>query len=211
MRLVLISDTHNLHKRLTIPEGDVVIHCGDATGTGEFREIASFLCWFDALPHMQKILVAGNHDFIFERDHDISKMLLSEHPGITYLEDSGCKIGRLRFWGSPWQPWFNNWAFNLPRNGERIREKWNGIPMDTDVLVTHGPPHGVLDQVAPGGEHLGCEELAIRIHAVRPKVHCFGHIHGGAGCIKHNETVFINASICNEDYDPINPPTVFDI
>jgi predicted phosphohydrolase len=142
LRLVLISDTHNQHRNIRIPDGDVLIHAGDATGSGEFKEITSFLCWLDEQPHRHKILIAGNHDYCFERDHDISQMLLLEHPGITYLQDSGCEIDGMTLWGSPWQPWFMNWAFNLPRRGDRIREMWNQIPINVDVLITHGPPHG---------------------------------------------------------------------
>lgn len=221
MRLVCLSDTHNQHKRIRVPDGDVLIHAGDGTGNGEFRETAAFLCWMDSLPHHHKIMVVGNHDWTFQRDPDIAGLLLADHPGITYLQDSGYEIGGLKMWGSPWQPWFMNWAFNLPR-GPRIRERWNLIPMDTDILITHGPPHGVLDQVVhePAGgwdpglgrpEHLGCEELAIRLHAVRPRLHVFGHIHGGCGHLERNGTLFVNASICDELYRPTNPAVILDL
>jgi len=142
-------------------------------------------------------------------------------PDVIYLQDSGCEIEGLRFWGSPWQPWFMDWAFNLPRKGEKLRAKWNLIPMDTDVLITHGPPYGVLDEVRPrmtawgpaeeGSGHLGCEELAIRLAAVRPRVHVFGHIHDGYGIHKQAGTTYVNASICTEEYRPTNPPIVIDL
>ena len=211
MRLVLLSDTHTLHRRVKIPDGDVVCHTGDATGQGTLQEIAAFLDWFDRLPHIRKVLIAGNHDFGFESDHGLTRMLLSEHPGITYLQDSGCMIGGLHFWGSPWQPWFMDWAFNLPRKGPRLREKWNMIPLGTDILLTHTGPHGTLDQPHLNREHLGCEELAIRLCTIRPKVHVFGHIHGGAGRMERNGTLYVNASICDEDYRPINEPQVIDL
>lgn len=210
MRLVCISDTHNQHKGISLPEGDVLIHAGDATGNGDFREIASFLSWFESRPHPNKILIAGNHDWGFEREPDITALLLKDHPGITYLQDSGCRIGGVRFWGSPWQPWFCDWAFNLPRNGARIREKWNLIPVETDVLVTHGPPHGVLDNLMHGGR-AGCEELTIRLASIHPKVHVFGHIHWGYGQRTTGDTTYINASICDESYRPVNAPIVFDL
>jgi predicted phosphodiesterase len=221
MRIVCISDTHNRHEGIRVPDGDVLIHAGDGTGTGTFQEIAGFLCWMDGLPHRHKILIAGNHDWLFDREPDMARNLLKDHQGITYLQDSGCEVGGLKFWGSPWQPWFMSWAFNLPR-GLRMREKWNLIPFDTEVLVTHGPPHGVLDQVRkepPGGwepdqdppEHLGCEELRIRALSIRPRLHMFGHIHGGYGIRSDGHTTFVNASICDEDYHPVNPPVVMDL
>lgn len=207
MEIVCLSDTHNLHRELRVPDGDVLIHAGDATGQGSFKEVAAFLRWMDALPHRHKILVAGNHDWLFQRDSDIARMILQDHPGITYLQDSGCEVEGLLIWGSPWQPWFMSWAFNLPRGGQAIREAWNRIPVATDVLVTHGPPHGVLDQVGQG-ESLGCEELSIRLAAVKPRLHVFGHIHDGYGQAKRGQTTFVNASICDEDYRPVNPPIV---
>ncbi len=221
MRIVCLSDTHNLHDRITVPDGDVLVHCGDATGVGSFQELTDFLGWYGRLPHRHKILVAGNHDHCLERDGDICGMILAQNPGITYLQDSGCEIGGVRFWGSPWQPWFNNWAFNLPRGGERIRGRWNLIPMDTDVLITHGPPHGILDEVRPrmtawgipeeGSDPLGCEELAIRLAAVRPRLHLFGHIHDGFGTALGDATTYVNASVCDEDYRPVNPARVIDL
>lgn len=221
MKIVCISDTHNQHKRISVPAGDVLIHAGDGTGSGDFKEIAAFLCWLDSLPHPHKILVAGNHDWTFQRDPDIAGLLLKDHPGITYLQDSGCEINGFKVWGSPWQPMFMSWAFNLPR-GRMLREKWNLIPIDTDILVTHGPPLGILDQVLPvptGGwdpdrgqpEHLGCEEMLIRVRTVKPKLHVFGHIHGGYGIHKDRGTTHVNASICDEDYRPINAPVVLDL
>ena len=207
MKIVCISDSHNQHRKFRVPDGDLLIHAGDATGEGSFKEVAAFLCWLDGLPHRHKILVAGNHDFLFERHPDIATLLLQDHPRITYLQDSGCEVEGLRIWGSPWQPWFMDWAFNLPRGGQGLHEVWNKIPVETDVLVTHCPPHGVLDQVGQG-EHLGCEELAIRLAKVKPRLHVFGHIHDGAGRIRRRGTTFVNASVCDEDYLPLNPAVV---
>lgn len=147
MRLVCISDTHNTHKTLNIPRGDILIHAGDATGQGTSLEVNRFLAWFSTRPHRHKILVAGNHDWLFQHDPDGAAQLLRANPGITYLQDSGVEIEGVKFWGSPWQPWFCDWAFNLPRNGPALRQVWNKIPLDTEVLITHGPPRGMLDQV----------------------------------------------------------------
>jgi predicted phosphohydrolase len=209
MRLVFISDTHT-HRNISLPNGDVLVHAGDATSSGTMHEVIQFLEWFSAQPHAHKIFIAGNHDWLFEREPNLAAMLLSEHPDLVYLQDSGVEIEGTRFWGSPWQPAFYDWAFNLPRKGVRLREAWNKIPMGTDVLITHGPPYGALDQVG-GGEHLGCEELKIRRAAVKPRVHVFGHIHDSYGVAYAGSRVLVNASICDEEYRPLHRPIVVDI
>lgn len=210
MRIVCVSDTHMAHRGLAVPEGDVLVHAGDATSTGTADEVDRFLGWFSAQKHPHKILIAGNHDWLFQQAPDIAHLLLEKHQGISYLQDSGVVIEGVRFWGSPWQPWFCDWAFNLPRKGQRIREARNQIPMGTDVLVTHCPPHGILDQVH-GGEHLGCEELAIRLAMVKPRVHLFGHIHDSFGVAQSTTTTYINACVSTESYKPANPPIVVDL
>ena len=126
-----------------------------------------------------------------------------------YLQDSGCEIEGLKFWGSPWQPVYGGWAFNLPR-GEELREKWEMIPLTTDILVTHCPPKGIGDFIKPG-RHEGCEDLLNAVLRIKPKLHVFGHIHEDYGLHKHEHTTFVNASICNFDYEPINPAIVVDI
>lgn len=209
MRLVCISDTHNSHKAMNLPEGDVLIHAGDATGQGLTLEVERFLAWFASQPHAHKILIAGNHDWLFQRHPDMAAQLLAAHAGITYLQDSGVEIEGVKFWGSPWQPWFCDWAFNLPRKGSAIRETWNKIPLGTEVLITHGPPHGVLDQVH-GGQHLGCEELKIRLEAILPRVHIFGHIHDAYGVAQSKATAYVNACSCDEEYRPTHRPIVLD-
>jgi len=218
MRIVCISDTH-LQQDFSIPAGDVLIHAGDGTSLGTQREVTRWLSWIDAQPHRKKIVVAGNHDFLFERDPELIALLMPD--SIDYLKDSGTRFRGVKFWGSPWQPAFNNWAFNLPR-GHELRAKWDLIPNGTDVLITHSPPHGVLDQVFPrpsgwdpegssGSGPLGCEELAIRARDLRPKLHIFGHIHDSYGVEVHGETTFVNACICNEDYKATNQPIVIDL
>lgn len=205
MRWVCLSDTHNLHGQLLVPAGEVLVHAGDATLRGSFDEIRAFLGWFAALPHPHKILVAGNHDFGFEKDPGAARQLVP--PGITYLQDEGCEVEGVKVWGSPWQPWFYDWAFNLLR-GPQIRAKWDLIPEGTEVLITHGPPARILDQVDRGP--VGCEDLLARVQTVRPKLHVFGHIHEGAGQIVQGGTRFVNASICDRNYLPINPVIVVD-
>jgi predicted phosphodiesterase len=205
MRIVCLSDTHNLHGRLDVPEGDVLLHAGDFTGRGTVREVEAFGAFLAALPHHDKIIVAGNHDFLFERDNERARKLLGD---VTYLEDSGVSIGGLEFWGSPWQPWFHDWAFNLPP-GEALAEKWALVPDSVDVLVTHGPPRDVLDETFDG-RHVGCEELARALERIRPRLHLFGHIHEAYGVEKTGQTLSVNACNCNLRYRLANPPVVLD-
>lgn len=217
MRIVCISDTH-LHQDFSIPPGDVLIHAGDGTSVGTQKEVTRWLNWIAAQPHRKKIVVAGNHDFLFERDPDLAALLMPD--SIDYLQDSGTRFRGVKFWGSPWQPAFNNWAFNLPR-GPQLEEKWKLIPNDTDVLITHSPPFGILDKVHPRPHGvavqapdvdvpLGCEALHSRVQALRPQVHVFGHIHDSYGTQILGKTIFVNACICDEEYKPTNPPIVID-
>ncbi|MCI0709994.1 MAG: metallophosphatase domain-containing protein [Chloroflexi bacterium] len=201
MKLILISDTHAYHQHLQIPDGDVLIHAGDLTRIGELKDVVAFNDFLGTLPHPHKIVIAGNHDFCFERKPDEASPLLTN---TIYLQDSEVTINGVKFYGSPWQPWFYDWAFNL-RRGAEIREKWDLIPSDTGVLITHGPPFGYLDKTSRG-DHAGCEELLKAITRIRPKLHVFGHIHEGYGVIEGQHTTFVNASICTLDYDPTNPP-----
>ena len=214
MRIVCISDTHNCSGQFDVPEGDILVHAGDATVNGTAEEIRNFNSWFSALPHPHKVLIAGNHDWLFERDNAAARELLSDN--ITYLQDSAAEIAGLKFYGSPWQPVFFNWAFNLPR-GWQIAEKWRNVPEGIDVLITHGPPVGILDSVlTPDGlSPEGCEELRNRVEQLAAgghlKLHIFGHIHCGYGSREAFGVKFINACICDESYLPTNAPIVIDL
>jgi Icc-related predicted phosphoesterase len=130
--------------------------------------------------------------------------------GLHYLQDSGVEINGVKFWGSPWQPWFHDWAFNL-KTSTQLRSKWNLIPTDTDVLLTHGPPFGILDRTQRTGESVGCHELLLAVRRVSPKLHVFGHIHEGYGMKQVGETLFANASTCTLQYRPTNSPVVVDL
>lgn len=206
MRIVAISDTHRLHNDIKVPDGDVLIHAGDFTGTGKIHEIAAFDVWLAKQPHRHKIVIAGNHDVTFETMPHIARASLQH---ATYLEDSGVEIDGFKIWGSPWQPRFCNWAFNVER-GEKLRQKWEQIPERVDILITHGPPYGILDSVA-SGEHVGCEELLKAVDRVHPRLHVFGHIHESSGSRWAGDILFVNASICDGRYRPVNRPFVFDL
>jgi predicted phosphohydrolase len=209
MRIVIASDTHEQHAKIVVPDGDVFVHCGDLTYRGDLPAIAQAGKWIRSLPHPHKMVIAGNHDWAFELKFDAARRRLGDgQDGLVYLQDFGTTIDGVRFWGSPWQPWFFDWAFNL-RRGPAIAAKWALIPDSTDILITHGPPMGILDYVR--GERVGCVDLLARIALIKPKVHAFGHIHEGSGVLAQDGTTFVNASICDGEYRPINPVRVVDI
>ena len=228
LRFVCISDTHNQHNTLTLPSGDVLIHAGDFSGTGTHQQVQRFLEWFIQQPHPHKILIAGNHDLTLDAQHyerswirfhrkkklndeAIRDLLIQAQPYMHYLKDSMVTIEGTHIYGSPWQPAFFDWAFNLQR-GEQCAQAWQQIPTHTDILITHGPPLGHGDLLVPKNTHCGCVDLLAEIqHRVKPKYHIFGHIHEGYGVSSDGTTTFVNASTCNLDYQPVQAPIVFDL
>jgi len=218
MKVVAISDTHNHHDKIVLPDGDILVHSGDATYTGKLEEMEAFVEWFIAQPHKHKIFVPGNHDFICQEEPAVVEELFAGS-GVHYLIDRGVTIEGISFYGSPWIPKLSNWAFYLADGSEDLREKFiDGIPSWTDVLVTHGPPYGKLDEVKKAlrwiYHSVGSQTLMTAVAALpNLKYHIFGHIHEGhgvTGCYGDGPT-FINAAICNRNYDPTNKPIVFDI
>jgi len=226
-RFVCFSDTHGMHDaipRAHRPAGDVLLHAGDFTNTGELEQVASLAKWLEQYPAEHKVVIAGNHDITFQDDYyaktggarfhgeqrvDCQQVRPLLAPCCTYLEDSGIEVCGYSIYGSPWQPEFCDWAFNLPR-GEACREKWALIPPAVDVLMTHGPPKGFGDQTA-GGLRAGCEDLLAAIKERTISVSVSGHIHEGYGVRADDSTLFVNASTCTHDYRPSNPPIVFDL
>lgn len=204
MKISFISDTHTKHNQLNLPGGDILIHGGDISNRGSFQDLSSFLSWFEKQDYKYKIFIAGNHDFCFEDYPNQSKEIIKQY-NVIYLEDSEVTIEGIKIWGSPWQPEFCNWAFNLPR-GQKLADKWSLIPEDTDILITHGPPYGILDEAIRNKEKTGCQDLMDRVSIIKPKVHCFGHIHEQYGTVDCNGTKFINASSVNLHYIICNQP-----
>ena len=216
-RITLISDTHTKHDKLNgfLPGGDILIHAGDLTSRGYITEIENFAKWYDKINNYDtKVFICGNHDFGFQDDNERVKGLLTGYKNIDYLQDDWMMVGEeyermIKIWGSPWQPEFHNWAFNLPR-GEKLKEKWDMIPVDTDILITHGPPMGKLDYVPYDNVNVGCEDLLTRIQDIKPKIHVFGHIHEGYGYVFDGNTHFINAAVLNGRYEYQNKPLTID-
>lgn len=216
MRVVMTSDTHNLHNRVgtqsdtigSVPEGDVLVHCGDATMGGRRREIDEFAGWFLGLPHKRKVFVPGNHDWYFQKTLPRRAQWVDDLPGVDILIDDAVTIDGLKFWGSPYQPEFMGWAFNV--NAASRRHHFSKMPHDLDVLVTHCPPEGILDEV-PDGMNVGCPELARAVMERTPKVHCFGHVHHSYGARTLGPTRFFNCAMANERYALANSPHVVDL
>jgi predicted phosphohydrolase len=206
MRIVCLSDTHNLHGKIDVPAGDILLHAGDFSMMGRPNEIAAFDAWLATLPHKHKVIIAGNHDWGFQLKPREARAMIRH---ATYLEDSEATVEGLRIWGSPWQPDFGDWAFNLPR-GSQLAAKWALIPTRVDILITHGPPFGIGDEVFDG-ESAGCRDLLKDLQRVRPRLHLFGHIHEGYGEHRAEGTIYVNASICDVKYAPVNAPVIVDL
>lgn len=207
LKLALISDTHRLHREVVVPACDLLIHAGDITGGGAPREVQAFDRWLGTLSQCrQRVVIAGNHDWCFERTPVQARRLITN---AVYLQDEEATVAGLRIYGSPWQPWFCDWAFNL-RRGPQLRVVWDRIPAGIDVLVTHGPPRGHGDRTSDGRNE-GCDDLLEAVQRVRPRLHVFGHIHEAYGVTREGETTFVNASSCTLDYQAQNPPVVFEL
>jgi len=204
MKLTFISDTHSAHDRLTLEGGDILFHCGDITVRGFLAEVRQFAQYISRQPFSHKVVIAGNHDFCFENEKkDEAEKILNDY-GIIYLNDSFVKIQGLKIWGSPIQPCFHNWAFNRQR-GEEIKKHWDLIHDDIHVLLTHGPPHGLLDKISTG-ESVGCEELLKKVAQIKPHIHVFGHIHESYGTKRVDTTSFINCCVTDFRYWIRNRP-----
>ncbi len=223
MRLIAISDTHSKHHELQLPEyqeGDILVHAGDITRKGELATVQNFAFWAESLPYERIIVIAGNHDFCFENEQRwICEQMLKEK-GITYLCDNEVIVEGLKFYGSPWTPWFHDWAFNLHR-GLPIAQKWAKIPDDVDILITHGPSvnnlGGGIPEVISGEafvNDVGCEELFERMKRLKNlKYHIHGHIHEGYGIYHHDELscAAVNASVLDVHYNCTNSPFILPI
>ena len=221
MKIVAISDTHQLHNKITVPLWDVLLHCGDFTNKGTSGALKDFLEWFSSQPHEHKIFIAGNHELgldrgpMRDRKLAIIKGFMEKHPNLHYLENSEVTVGGVKFYGSPITPWFFDWAWNV-RRGAPIAAAWDLIPEDTQVLLTHGPAYGILDTVLESfgrDSHQGCADLRERIKKLSSlKLHAFGHLHlEGGQTLAEDGVTFANAAICDDAYHTVHPPIEVEI
>ena len=221
-RIVAISDTHQLHEQVTLPAGDILVHCGDFTNRGTEGALKSFLTWFSSQPHEYKVFIPGNHEVGLDRGPgrqkklEIIKSFTDKDSKLVYLENSSAEVNGLKFYGSPVTPWFFDWAWNVHR-GMAIASVWENIPDDTQVLLTHGPAYRILDLVDNtfGGlaAHQGCQDLLDRINNLKElKLHAFGHLHlEGGKQVTVEGKVFANAAICDDAYHTVHAPIVVEI
>ena len=226
IRVVCISDTHSITESLQpIPSGDILVHAGDLTNVGEVKDIVEFNNFMGQLPHPHKIVIAGNHDMLFDGgefemkkaywevlrpEENTPQYVRSLLTNCTYLEDSGCEVLGYNIYGTPWQPTFCNWAFNLDTQVER-EDKWKLIPDNTHILIVHGPPYGIGD-ITYDHQRTGCVGLLETIQMrVRPLLAVFGHIHEARGAWTDGSTTYLNASSVNIDYKPVFKPIIIDL
>lgn len=219
MRICFISDTHGYEEAVKVPDCDILVHCGDNTNYGEPWEFQKFITWFGNQKPKHKIFINGNHEVMVWKQGQAKDMVRRHNAmymtNLHYLEEEAVEVEGLKFWGTPYTPEFFDWAYMY--NREDGARRYMGVPNDVDVLITHGPPAGVLDNVQPFGRydrvHAGCDYLMEKVKEIKPKVHAFGHIHHTYGWKKFKapfQTLFVNAATCNARYIPVNPPIVVD-
>lgn len=208
LSITMISDTHSSHEEIRgLPDsGDILIHAGDTCGVSREREIIRFNEWLGTLNFKHKIVVPGNHDKLFETDANFAKSLMTN--AIVLIDDL-VEIEGIKIYGSPWTPQFGHWSFMKAQ--KHMHKVWNKIPNHIDILVTHGPPHGILDEVieeyfdnSKKKVNAGCPVLLNKVKEIKPKYHVFGHIHEGYGVLETPDTVFVNAASLDETYKPVN-------
>jgi predicted phosphodiesterase len=214
VRIVCLSDTHDRHDGIAVPNGDLLIHAGDLTRNGDDPSIRAGFAWLSQLPHNRIIFVPGNHDFAFERWPGLVETLALEFPRVEVLINRGTTLRMRGIYGSPFQPWFCDWAFNFargPAGGDEARTCWSRIPGDTEILITHGPVRGILDKTWDG-EHVGCPQLLDRIGTLEKlRLHICGHIHEAYGTQQIGNVLYVNASTCDLLYKPVQIPIVVDL
>lgn len=203
MNILFISDTHTYHDQIHIPiNTDLIICCGDEANHQNpvFNEVESrrFFEWFSALDVEFKVFVPGNHSTAIENGLIREK----DYPGVTFLDHKLCQVGGIKIFGSPYTPVFSK-GWSYMKKHHRMQQVWDSVPK-CDILVTHGPPQGILDTCedrTKSGRYVqvGCKSLMNKVREIRPKVHAFGHIHDEPNCYNHgmlqrDGMTFINAS-----------------
>lgn len=209
--IVCISDTHQNHDRISVPDGDILVHAGDFCSSGDLLEVSLFLDWIESQPHKIKIVVPGNHDRCLESNikarEEFSKVGVHLLIDEEYVDPSS----GLKFYGVPWTPDFypDIWAF---QDRDAPENYWAAVPADTDFIVSHGPPLGVADQIYPGvSNHLGSSRFAAILEKFKGYGVICGHIHGGYGEYVLDRYAVVNASSCTEAYLPTNEPIIWTV
>jgi len=213
LKIVAISDTHGQYRNIKLPKGDVLIHAGDWDSHDRLDRFMDFKHWLRELDYEHKIVIAGNHELLVEDNYDFCARELNEV--CTYLHSESTEINGIKFYGSPYTPNFNNWAFNKCP-GLELAKEWAKIPYDTNVLITHGPPQFILDQITDlldqKGWNLGDADLAARVKKLPElRLHIFGHIHTGHGILEQDGVKFVNASLLDEMYDLEYQATILEV
>lgn len=213
MKLLLLSDTHGHHPK-DLPDADVLVHAGDWSSVGAQGEHQKFFRWVDDVlteRYGDIVVVPGNHDRWAFANPQLVRDEFAQI-GVTYLEDCGATIQGRKFYGMPWSPIFGRWAYMC--DGKALGQRCSVIPDDVEVLITHCPPYGFRDAVerTPGNwMNVGSPEVYRAINRIKPKLHCFGHIHEGHGEEDYGSIKLANASIMDRYYRPVNSPILVEI
>jgi Icc-related predicted phosphoesterase len=205
IRVVVIGDTHEHHRDLVIPDGNLLIHAGDITRNSfSSRAIQDFNDWLRHLPHQHKIVIPGNHDYGLA-DPAWQKLITSA----ILLINNGVELMGLKFWGTPITP-VDHGHFGGATAADR-EAQFRRIPDGTNILISHGPPHGILDQEHTSSTAQGCHELLAAVTRIKPMAHLFGHIHAAYGRIQTADTLFVNCAVADRSGRPVRYPQVIDL
>lgn len=216
MKIWFISDTHGFHNQLHLPQADMVIHCGDESNHAQWVmnsvESRKFFEWYSSLPIPHKIFVPGNHSTAIQA----GLIKPEDYPNIKFLIHDETIVDDIKIFGSPYTPAYGDWAYMKKRN--RMELVWQSLP-ECDILVTHGPPKGILDLTRDRENNIiqvGCKSLYNKVMEVKPRIHAFGHIHdekgiNNYGFFKRGHTSFINCACWNHKENKLWNGDVYEI
>ena len=205
MKIVALSDTHGKHRQIEIPDGDILIYAGDFEIRNNL-DLFEMSEWLNELPHKRVVAIFGNHDFT---EHSEIKYMKQMFERVNLLFNESIEIDGLKIWGSPYSPFFNNWAWMQPDN--MLKEIWDTIPLETEILVTHTMPYGILDGVLPRMQSVGSLTLKDAVKRVHPYIQIGGHLHESYGQYTDGKTDYYNVSVLDEQYQVANPVTIIEV
>jgi len=202
LNIVVLSDSHGKFNFLKVPDGDILIHCGDWSNLGKVEECIKFNNWLKEQPHKYKFYIPGNHEIGFEKQPGLSESLITEAENI---HGKVVNVEGLKIFGCSYTLPFMNWAYMRTEN--ELENYFSNAPSDIDVLITHGPPKGVLDETIQGTS-TGSQALLEYTKKIKPQYHFFGHIHEAAGMdiFTSCKTIYVNVAVLNERYNPASQP-----